>query len=65
MRVAYPAHLKLIKFLHVGRVFPARGFGGRGGGGVPRPPPPPPPPPPRLPSPYQLKISSTLLPRKI
>ena len=34
MRVAYPAHLKLIKFLHVGRVFPARGLGG---GGVPRP----------------------------
>ena len=27
MRVAYPAHLKLIKFLHVGRVFPARGLG--------------------------------------
>ena len=34
MRVAYPAHLKLIKFLHVGRVFPARGLGG---GGVPLP----------------------------
>ena len=35
MRVAYPAHLKLIKFLHVGRVFPARGLGGGGGGGPP------------------------------
>ena len=35
MRVAYPAHLKLIKFLHVGRVFPARGYGGGGGGGSP------------------------------
>ena len=50
MRVAYPAHLKLIKFLHVGRVFPARGLGGGGGG---------------EPTPNQLKISSTLLPRKI
>ena len=37
MRVAYPAHLKLIKFLHVGRVFPARGWGGGEGGGGPLP----------------------------